>query len=202
MQPALVILAAGASRRLGTCKALVPLAGSTPLALLASAGRAAAADALVVTGPDDAAIRRALPEGVEAVHNRAWQRGRSGSLALAARLRPGRDLLVAPVDVPLVPARVFAALARAWERAGAPAQGWLAPSWSARPDEPARFGHPVLIGRGLAAELASWDPDRPLRELRARADPLLAETVDSPAILADLDDPADLARLRAECPER
>ena len=37
MKPALVLLAAGASKRLGTCKALVDLGGASPLARLLEA---------------------------------------------------------------------------------------------------------------------------------------------------------------------
>ncbi len=200
--PALVVLAAGASARLGEPKALArlrPEPGGTALELLLAAG-AALGDprALVVSGPDHAAIARSLPAaieaGVEVCVNEDWAAGRTGSVRCAVVLRPGRDLCLAPVDVPLVPAAVFAALASEWERRGRPARGWLAPYVLQAGRQ--RFGHPVIVGRGLAADLKAFPPQDPLHALRARAAPLLALAVESASILDDLDTPADLARLR------
>jgi molybdenum cofactor cytidylyltransferase len=194
--PALVLLAAGASRRLGTCKALVDLEGRTPLARLLAAGACLdAAPPLVVAGPDADAIAAALPAGCELARNEVWSAGRSGSARLAAELRPGLDLALAPVDVPLVPAEVFAALREAWLAAGSPPHGWLAP----RARDAAgvwRHGHPVLLGRALARGLADLPPERPLRSLREAAAPLWSIPVAGLEILDDLDDPEDLERLR------
>jgi len=193
-----VLLAAGASRRLGSPKALASLRegpGGTALELLLAAGAALGDPApLVVTGADHAAIAARVRD-VELVRNDSWEAGRSGSVRCAARARPGRDLCLAPVDVPLVPAAVFAALGLAWEQAGCPARGWLAPFLAGT--EPRRHGHPVLLGRGLCAGLKDFPPDRPLRALRASARPSWGIAVASAAILDDLDTPEDLARLRA-----
>lgn len=190
--PALVILAGGASQRLGSCKALADLGGTTPLAALLAAGAGLAP--LVVAGADFDAIRAALPPGIECLHNELWSSGRLSSVRCAVRARPGHDLCLAPVDVPLVPPEVFAALARTWEAAGAPEHGWLAP-WVDAAGRRA-FGHPVLIGRGLAAEILAEPGTPALKVFRARAQPLLALETGSPAILDDLDTPEDLARLR------
>ncbi len=89
MKPALVVLAAGASRRLGTCKALVDLGGRAPLERLCAAGACLdAAPPLVVAGADLALLAAALPAGAELVHNPDWAAGRSGSVAVAARAPP------------------------------------------------------------------------------------------------------------------
>jgi len=199
-RPALVVLAAGASQRLGTCKALVELTPLTPLALLLAAG-AELDDVppLVVTGRDHDLIARAAPAGVELLENPDWAAGRTGGVRLAARARPDRDLCLAPVDVPLVPVAVFSALLAAWDRADRPPRGWLAPRY-AGPDAPGArrgaFGHPIVVGRDLARELAALQPDAPLRLLRDRAEPLLGVDVDAREVLDDLDRPADLSRLR------
>ena len=201
--PALVVLAGGASARLGACKALVRLgagAATTPLALLLDAGAALLGGRpLVVTGAAHAEIEAAVDElGLDAWHtptlafNARWVEGRAGSVLCARDARPGRDLCIAPVDVPLVTAQTFRVLAGAWRAAGAPPRGWLAPR---TPD--GRGGHPVVIGREL---LSAWTPaslDEPLRGLRERAQETLAVEVDDLAILDDLDTPDDLARLRA-----
>ena len=193
--PALVILAAGESARLGECKALAQLRDkprATPLSLLLEAGRGLGdATPLVVTGAHHAAIAAATPAGVELVFNQRWSEGRTGSVLCARDLRPGRDLCLTPVDVPLVPHPVFVALRDAWVEAGSPPNGWLAP---ATPD--GRPGHPIVVGREL---LSAWQPqsyDEPLRRLRALSSPLWTAPVPSSAIHDDLDTPTDLAALR------
>lgn len=191
-----MILAAGASERLGACKALVQLGPHTPLAWLVAAGAGLDTDVpLVITGAHRAEIERAAPAGVECAFNPQWSSGRTSGIALAAALRPGRDLVLAPVDVPLVTRAVFEALARAWEHRGAPARGWLAPHCIAA-DRTLRYGHPVVLGRALAAEAAALAADTPLRALRERADPLGSLAVEDLSVLDDLDTPADLARLQ------
>lgn len=190
-----MILAAGASTRLGTCKALVDLGGRTPLERLAAEGPYFdGAPPLVVAGAHAAEIARAAPRGVEVLANEAWAEGRLGGIALAARARRGLDLCLAPVDVPLVPTAVFEALARAWIDHGAPPRGWLAPRFGRA------HGHPIVIGRELAERAderaRSGGKDLPLRALRELADPLLSVAVDAIEVLDDLDTPDDLDRLR------
>ncbi|MEO2164262.1 MAG: NTP transferase domain-containing protein [bacterium] len=196
--PALVILAAGASTRLGQHKALVELRGEPAIAHLLRAGRALGDSApLVITGADRGAISDTLEAldhaGLpELVHNPNWSEGRGSGLLLAASLRVGRDLCVAPVDCPLVCPQVFEALARAWAEAGRPASGWLGPRLGTDPSAP--HGHPMLLGREL---LSKWDGKESLRDLRQRALPLLSVAVEDRAILDNLDRPEDLDRLRA-----
>lgn len=195
MKPALIVLAAGASERLGQCKALASITPRTPLELLLENG-ALFDDTppLVVTGADHARIQRALPPGVAIAFNARWAAGRTGGVKLAQALRKGLDLCLAPVDVPLVPRAVFEALSQAWHAGGAPARGWLAPACETR------FGHPIIVGRELLEELADFAPEEPLKRLRARAAPLFSVAVDHPEVLEDLDTPADLERLRARFP--
>lgn len=200
MKARLVVLAAGASSRLGTCKALVDIGGRSPLERWIAAGRAFDPAPLVVTGAHHDEIARAVftsgvSAGVELARNADWAAGRLGSVAVAVHARAGCDLCLAPVDVPLVEEEVLRALFAAWSDAGNPARGWLAP-FSIDERGGRAYGHPFLIGRELAAHAATLRKDLPLREVRALADPLLSIQVDSASILDDLDDLADLERLR------
>jgi CTP:molybdopterin cytidylyltransferase MocA len=201
-QPALVILAAGESRRLGECKALVAITPLNPLELLAAAGASFdEVPPLVVTGADHAKIVARLPPGIEFVFNASWKNSRSAGVGAAALLRPDRDLCLAPVDVPLVPKQVFDELLAAWHARGSPARGWLAPCCAAREDaEGISHGHPVIVGRELVRDLRGMAPEASLRDLRGRAAPVFSVRVESRAILDDLDTPADLSQLRARRP--
>jgi CTP:molybdopterin cytidylyltransferase MocA len=193
-----VILAAGASARLGEPKALALVGGRTVLERLLEAGGASARDpALVIAGPHATEIASALAgRPAEVLRHPDWAAGRTGSLQAALARRAERDVCLAPCDVPLVPRAVFEALPAAWGEAGSPAQGWLGPA--VRVAGRLRFGHPVVIGRDLLREVLSFPPDRPLRDLRRAARPLLALEVDERAILDDLDEPGDLERLERQ----
>ncbi|MDF1800735.1 MAG: NTP transferase domain-containing protein [Planctomycetota bacterium] len=209
--PRILVLTAGASRRLGQPKALVDLPGGAPVvrlvqaALEASAASGNAEAPLVVTGCHHVEIRAALAAGlgqgfVEGlmVHNTAWEAGRTGGLALAASLAPGRDLCILPVDHPRIGARLLLELFGEWRRRGAPERGWLAPGFGEVPGSEAglRPGHPIVIGAKLAAELQELTADQPLRDLRRRADPLWMLPTQDPAVLENLDRPGDLEQIR------
>jgi len=197
LPPALVILAAGESSRMGRCKALLPLTPRTPLELLSAAGASlGGGPPLVITGADHERIAAAAPSGLEVLRNPEWRRGRTGGVLLAARHRPARDLCVAPVDVPRVPAEVFEALLAAWTAAGAPPRGWLAPSFTPPGELEPRYGHPIVLGRELVGDLAESDPSTPLNRLRRIARPLFSVAVASAAVLEDLDTPEDYQRFR------
>src|SRR5262245_27544616 len=105
--PALVLLAAGASTRLGEPKALARLRAGAPgtaLELLLHAARTLGDPRpLLVVGAHAAEISAAAPADVEVAVNVRWSEGRTGSVALARARRAGRDLVLAPIDVPLVP---------------------------------------------------------------------------------------------------
>ncbi|MFM7283414.1 MAG: NTP transferase domain-containing protein [Planctomycetia bacterium] len=187
--PVLIVLAGGAATRLGSSKAGCDLGGGlTPLDSLLAAGAVLRERALVF-----GAYAQTAPVGCELIANPRWSSGRLSSVQAAVARFPGRDLLLAPVDVPLVPAGVFRALLESWQAAAAPAFGWLAPQHAGS----GRHGHPLLIGRGLLEGLHSADPDRPLKHFRRLAQPCWSLPCHSAAVLDDLDTPEDLATLRA-----
>lgn len=89
--PVAVILAGGASRRMGRDKAGVEVLGASSLARVEGAARAALADVLVVGGERAGAVPDLIPG-----------EGPLQAVVAAARARPGRALLLLPCDVPLI----------------------------------------------------------------------------------------------------
>ena len=177
-----VVLAAGAGQRLGgVAKALLPAGDATFLGRIAATARAAGvAELWVVVGPPHgaavAAAARAL--GAHVVENPAPARGMASSIALgfAALPRALDAAFLWPVDHPWVAPATVAALIAAGE---------------AVPTYGGRGGHPPLVGRVHFAALAgaAEHPDGARGVLRG-ALPRLA--VDDPAVVRDVDLPADL----------
>lgn len=218
----MVLLAAGASSRLGQPKALTPLPQGTPLKRLLQAMHAAAVGPqapLLITGRHDAEIRAALRNLPQAVQpschfNPDWATGRTTSIITAAQQASGQDLCIVPVDHPRLSSRLLRELCAEWQRRDAPAFGWLAPGnarasnrteLSKSPSiatQDLRPGHPIVIGRDLLTAMlndASGWSARPLRELRQQAEPLwmwpVTHPLDALAIHENLDTPADLIAL-------
>ena len=195
--PTLIVLAAGASQRLQTPKALLEFGGTTAVELLLAAGRCMDGDApLVVAGAHALQIGARLPKHCELLVHEQWSLGRTSSIQAGLRARPGLDVCLAPVDAPLVCARTFLALVQSWEAAGAPENGWLGPYWLANEGAPREYGHPVILGRKLAAAFLKTGPEVALREFRQAAAVLLSTGVQDRAILDQLDRPQDLERMR------
>ena len=159
-EPALVVLAAGASRRLGTCKATVELGGRPALLRLLEAGSVVPGPAIVVAGAEHDAIRSILgpDDHVELVRHDDWESGRTGSLAAAVRRLADRDVIVAPVDCPLVSRRVFETLIDGdiiLQTDGRPYRGGLL--YKLEFESPGRFADDL---RAEVKTLAEVDPTR------------------------------------------
>lgn len=189
-----VILAAGASVRMGRPKQLLEVRGRPLVAGAAAAALEAGLwPVIVVLGAHADAIRPALGRlPVLAVDNPAWPEGmassiRAGIAALAAYSRSLPGAVLALCDQPALSA---SALARLREAAGG-AGGVSAARYGGHLGAPAAFraehfaALKALTGDGGA---------RPL--LQAMADRVAA--VDLPELAADLDTPEDYARLPSE----
>lgn len=153
-----LILAAGASSRMGRPKAALPLgtAGDTVLSTgvrtLLAAG---VSDVMVVAGAHVDAVRAALPPGerrVRLLEHPGWERGQLSSLLAGLdAVDDGRceAVLVTLVDVPLVQPDTVRAIIRAWHDSRAPI---------VRPISGELHGHPVIFDRSVFADLRRADP--------------------------------------------
>ncbi|MFN2459980.1 MAG: NTP transferase domain-containing protein [Candidatus Velthaea sp.] len=177
----IVILAAGAARRMGRQKLLLPIDGEPMVARVI--GAAAAWPTVVVAGPAVATVLRDAP--VRVIVNDRPERGMVHSLRLADEaVDPAEPIAVLLADVPDV------------------SQGWIrhiidayhgdvdvvAPRTG---DQPA---HPVVFGPAARRKIVTLADGDTLRELRD--DPSLrrreVEVLDGSA-LTDIDTPADYA---------
>jgi CTP:molybdopterin cytidylyltransferase MocA len=193
-----VVLAAGASSRMGRPKAALPLGdrGETVLSRGVSSLLAAGVPrVVVVAGAHPEAVRLALraPDPrVGVVDNPEWRAGQLSSLlcGLAALDRPELEaVLMTLVDVPLVVPDTIRRLVRRWRETVAPI---------VRPARGEEHGHPVLFDRCLFEELRAADPAQGAKPVvRAHAHELLNVPVSDEGAFLDLDTPADYERALA-----
>jgi molybdenum cofactor cytidylyltransferase len=184
-----LVLAAGASTRMGEAKALLRgRDGRSFVQSIADAARAGGCGGVtVVVGPPHGeAIRRALPAGAGATLNPRPERGMLSSVqaGLAALPAAATAALVWPVDVPLVRAETVRAILAA------------APGKIVVPTHAGKGGHPLRLPRRCFADALALALDGGLRALlAARAGDVARLPVDDPAVLVDFDTRDDLVRL-------
>jgi molybdenum cofactor cytidylyltransferase len=192
-----IVPAAGASRRMGRPKLLLPYGTSTLVGSLASALRAGGASPVViVAAPDDTELQDwARAFGAVVVVIPDPERGmlssiREGLAALggADRLaQRGEVVLVAPGDLPALRPGTVAELL--WRRAAAGAR-------LAVPAYDGRRGHPLAIAPDLLPEIETLDLSIGLKQLLERhAAAVLEVPVDDPGAVRDVDTPEDYQRL-------
>lgn len=187
----ILILAAGASRRMGRPKQLLPYKGSSLLAHAAHRALATGCAVDVVLGANAEACRRELRDpGVRILENLDWPEGIAASIRCGVLAAPAdcRALLVMLCDQPRIPTEHYNALVAAWSAQPA---GIVASTYDGT------VGVPALFPRERFADLLALRGDRGARALLAREQDRL-RTIVCPAARLDLDRPEDFAALQTE----
>lgn len=142
-----VILAAGASQRMGSPKALLPTGSETLLSYQVNQFRPFCRTIYVVIGADAAQIQAGHPDlGVKWLLNETYQQGMSSSVRLGAKAlieSEAEAAFIAPLDH-MTHHTVLESLSDAFKHK---------PSPLISPQMNSRNGHPFLIHRDLYTEL-------------------------------------------------
>jgi molybdenum cofactor cytidylyltransferase len=188
---AAVILSGGASRRMGSPKALLPYQGRPFLEhLLDVAKHPSVGVRRVVLGPDaDVISAQVSLTKDEIVINADWQRGQLSSIQAAIRSLPPNTagLLLCPVDHPLVSASLVGDLIEAFEK-NLPA--------IALPTYEGRRGHPVIFSSRLYDELLNAPEDKGARAVVwAHAGEICEVATNEEGCVLNLNDPEAFLRI-------
>jgi molybdenum cofactor cytidylyltransferase len=185
-----VILAAGASSRMGASKQLLPLDGRPLLVRAVEAALSSPAwPVVIVLGANAETIRPILARlPVLIVENPAWAEGmasslRAGITTLRQFSRMLDAALIALCDQPAFSADVIAQLVAAQQASG---RSIVAARYSGR------NGAPALFLREHFPTLAALTGEEGARTL-LNGDPARVAAIDLPALALDLDTPADYA---------
>lgn len=211
-----MLLAAGASRRMGRPKALLPhpdgSGRSVVRALAETLGAAGLSPVFVVLGHARTEVAAELGEArarSTPVPNPAWRSGMLSSLKAGACAAAGHRkvewALVTLVDQPFLSE---ALVRRLTERALAARAPGEPPPAAVAPADPerrraGRFGHPILLSRRLFPEVLAETPrtpedeDRGAHRILARHSAEIALVPADPRELATMETPDDYTRLRA-----
>jgi molybdenum cofactor cytidylyltransferase len=189
MIPALV-LAAGQSRRMGEQKLLLPIAGRPMItAVVDQLLLCPVTPVLVVVGPDSERIRRALAgRRVQFVVNDRPDSEMLHSVrcGLQAVAREACGVLIALGDQPAITREIVVALINAFHTLE---RGIVVPTYQGR------RGHPLLLAARYFPEVLTQHDQVGLRGLLATHTHDVSEIeIDAPAILQDIDTPADYMR--------
>lgn len=187
---AVLILAAGFSRRMGQFKPLLTIDGETITDHLISTFVSNEVEAYLAVGYRGQELKTGIKSSnITFVENPDYAHGMFTSVQVGARaLKPGYEaFFVMPVDIPLVKSSSITSLINAYKEH---------PGKIIYPIFHAKRGHPPLIPTSLAPVIAEWGRDGNLRDVLSAHEKLTIEVdVDDENILLDINTADDYRRL-------
>ncbi len=179
-----IILAAGASSRMGQCKAVMSLGQTRILEhIIATLHKVGIGPVCVVTGFHRKHVSSCLqgwPRVFEAQNPRP-QEGMFSSLCVGLHALAGQcqAMFILPVDIPLIRPCTFHLLQKAWQQH---------PNHVCIPVLETKNGHPPLLPASLAPNILNWDGDQGLRGfLASRGQQVIPVQVPDEYMLMDMD---------------
>ncbi len=187
---AAIVLAAGASRRMGRAKMTLPFHENTVLGTILTTLHQAEIDPLIVViGGAQQQVEAALsdlPFAVTRAYNPDFEHTEMlDSLKIGMRVLPEDTdaFLIVLGDQPQIQLDVVRSMLNEYQSS---AHDLIIPSYQMR------RGHPWLVSRPLWPALRSLAVDQTMRDfLRQQQDQILYLVVDTPSILQDMDTPED-----------
>jgi molybdenum cofactor cytidylyltransferase len=192
-----VVLAAGASTRMGRAKQLLPLGETTVLTrTLENVRSAGLNDIVLVLGASGEEIRRQLPrsllDGLRIVVNHAYGQGMASSLreGLSAVDQESDAALIVLGDQPFLQPQTLHQIIDGYR--GSRAQ-IVVPTYQGE------RGNPVLLDRSVFSEAMVLEGDVGCRAIFVNhLEGISKVEVEDVGVLLDLDDPADYERLKQQ----
>ncbi|MFA5852661.1 MAG: nucleotidyltransferase family protein [Spirochaetales bacterium] len=192
-----ILLAAGASARMGSHKLLLPLAGEPMVRMTAKIVLARCSPLVVVTGYGKEGVEAALEglSGILFVHNAEWRAGmaRSAIIGIDALPQGVPGFFLHHADMPFVSASAFDLLARAAaerESSGAEPIALVA-------GRKGQGGHPVYFPISYRAAITALGGGERLKSVLDQRGFLIVET-GSDGVLEDVDEPEAYTALAAK----
>ena len=193
-----VILAAGASSRMGREKALLPWHGTTFLESAMRALRPSTDMVLVVAGANAERLRPLVDAAGEfLVVNRQPERGQFSSLQIGLQevLNRGRDAAILTlVDRPAPRRETVQTLKSAFLDSPPDV-------WAVVPQFEGKHGHPLVIGREMITAFLRASQDSTARDVEhANQAHIRYVDVEDPLVVWNVDTPEEYERILAGCP--
>lgn len=188
----IIILAGGASKRLGSPKQLLEFAGETLLEKIARTAIATKFHTVIVLGSNANEIRRVIPKlPIEIIVNDGWQSGIASSIkAGLAKLTEIHDDLSAVIlllcDQPFITTETLVNLANAYSESGKPIVA------SAYEDT---IGTPALFAREMFNDLNKLKGEQGAKPLIRLHQETAVKTIAAPEAGFDVDSLKDFKRL-------
>ena len=185
-----VILAAGASSRMGQDKALLPWRGDTLLGAAIEMLKPVAEFWIVVAGANFKTVAPLVyARGGFIISNPQPDAGQFSSLrvGMQAVLNRGRDAaVIALVDRPPALPATIEELHQAFIRALGNDQ------WALVPEHAGQHGHPIFVGREMIEAFLRADPASTARDVEhAHLDRIAYHTVSDPSVIMNINTPAE-----------
>jgi len=180
-----IVLAAGASQRMGTCKAALPWGkDQNLLTYQLQQFHLAGINPIAVLNPRNAyLITEQIREKVRAIVNPTPEIGKTSSILLGLSQLPPefKTVIISAVDQPR-PANIYQDLLRTWQQN---------PALIIAPTSQGKIGHPVLFSQRLWPELLTiTEASRGLRQVVQKYQKEIIYVPAAEIVLTDLNTPA------------